>query len=180
MKLIDTIEIKNFKSIRHQKIEGCKRINVFIGYPNVGKSNILEALSLLSYAKRGDVIPLKYFCRFKELIDLFSDGEKQKDAEIFTKEYVAALRYVDKNVLEFGIVFRENYVEKFNESTAQVLRFIQFNKDGSIANSNVKEYKEKTIVKKYQFSTEGGHSYISANPTVLSYPFGSNLAEFVR
>ena len=41
MQKIDNIEIKNFKSIRHQKIEGCKRINVFIGYPNVGKSNIL-------------------------------------------------------------------------------------------------------------------------------------------
>lgn len=37
MRFIETIEIKNFKSIRHQRIEGCKRINVFIGYPNVGK-----------------------------------------------------------------------------------------------------------------------------------------------
>jgi AAA15 family ATPase/GTPase len=47
---IHTIEIKNFKSIRHQKIEGCKRINVFVGPPNVGKSNVLEALSLFSVA----------------------------------------------------------------------------------------------------------------------------------
>ena len=46
MNFIDNIEIKNFKSIRHQKIEGCKKVNVFIGYPNVGKSNILEAISL--------------------------------------------------------------------------------------------------------------------------------------
>ena len=46
MQKIDNIEIKNFKSIRHQKIEGCKRVNVFIGYPNTGKSNILEALNL--------------------------------------------------------------------------------------------------------------------------------------
>ncbi|HTD95168.1 MAG TPA: AAA family ATPase, partial [Chitinophagaceae bacterium] len=48
MKFIENIEIKNFKSIRHQKIEDCKRINIFIGYPNVGKSNILEALSFFS------------------------------------------------------------------------------------------------------------------------------------
>ena len=43
MNHIENIEIKNFKSIRHQKIEGCKRINVFVGPPNVGKSNVLEA-----------------------------------------------------------------------------------------------------------------------------------------
>ena len=48
MSHIKNIEIKNFKSIRHAKIEDCKRVNVFIGYPNVGKSNILEALSLYS------------------------------------------------------------------------------------------------------------------------------------
>jgi AAA15 family ATPase/GTPase len=48
MEHIKTIEIKNFKSIRHQKIEDCRRVNVFIGYPNVGKSNILEALGLYS------------------------------------------------------------------------------------------------------------------------------------
>src|SRR5258708_11995010 len=46
MNPIKNIEIKNFKSIRHQKIDGCKKINVFIGYPNVGKSNILEPIGL--------------------------------------------------------------------------------------------------------------------------------------
>ena len=36
---------ENFKSISSLEID-CKRINVFIGMPNVGKSNILEALAL--------------------------------------------------------------------------------------------------------------------------------------
>ncbi|MDQ6755365.1 MAG: AAA family ATPase, partial [Bacteroidota bacterium] len=76
MQKINNIEIKNFKSIRHQKIEGCKRINVFIGYPNVGKSNILEAISFFSFLNKNSELPLKWFCRFKELIDLFNDGDK--------------------------------------------------------------------------------------------------------
>lgn len=42
---IKTLEIQNFKSIKHLKID-CNRINVFVGKPNVGKSNILEGLSL--------------------------------------------------------------------------------------------------------------------------------------
>ena len=45
---IDHIHISNFKSIRESEISDCKRINLIIGRPNVGKSNILESLSLFS------------------------------------------------------------------------------------------------------------------------------------
>ncbi|MEX0965892.1 MAG: AAA family ATPase [Bacteroidia bacterium] len=44
---ITELEIRNFKSIKEMKLR-CKRINLFIGRPNVGKSNILEALALFS------------------------------------------------------------------------------------------------------------------------------------
>ena len=40
------IKIQNFKSLRAVELADCSRINLFIGKPNVGKSNILEALSL--------------------------------------------------------------------------------------------------------------------------------------
>ena len=80
MQKIDTIEIKNFKSIRHQKIEGCKRINVFIGYPNTGKSNILEALSLFSIDRPN--ISFSSFVRTEELTTLFFDGNINEKIEI--------------------------------------------------------------------------------------------------
>jgi len=46
--LISFLRIRNFKSIRNAEIN-CRRINVLIGKPNSGKSNILEAIGLLSY-----------------------------------------------------------------------------------------------------------------------------------
>jgi AAA15 family ATPase/GTPase len=57
-KFIKYVHIKNFKSIADLKLEDCKRINLFIGYPNVGKSNVLEALGLFStpYLKSADEI----------------------------------------------------------------------------------------------------------------------------
>jgi AAA15 family ATPase/GTPase len=45
---IKYININNFKSIANLELEDCRRINLFIGYPNVGKSNVLEALGLFS------------------------------------------------------------------------------------------------------------------------------------
>ena len=45
--MIKHISIKNFKSIKNVDLD-CSRINIFIGKPNTGKSNILEALGLFS------------------------------------------------------------------------------------------------------------------------------------
>ena len=72
MQKIDNIEIKNFKSIRHQKIEGCKRVNVFIGAPNVGKTNILEAIGVFcSLLHNHEYFRFNDLCRVKHFSELF-------------------------------------------------------------------------------------------------------------
>ena len=43
---ITTLRIQNFKSIKDVEMKP-RRVNIIIGEPNVGKSNILEAMSLL-------------------------------------------------------------------------------------------------------------------------------------
>ncbi|MDH6305732.1 AAA15 family ATPase/GTPase [Parabacteroides sp. PF5-5] len=43
-----SIEINNFRGIKHLEIDNLKRINVLMGSNNVGKSSILEALFLLT------------------------------------------------------------------------------------------------------------------------------------
>jgi AAA15 family ATPase/GTPase len=68
---IETLDIENFKSIKHCKLD-CKKINVFIGKPNTGKSNILESIGLFSapYSKNfSDVV------RYETLPDIFHDLE---------------------------------------------------------------------------------------------------------
>ena len=81
MNFIDNIEIKNFKSIRHQKIEGCKRVNVFIGYPNVGKSNILEALSAIQFYKSNKG-SFHDFCRYENVAELFFEANIKEQVKI--------------------------------------------------------------------------------------------------
>lgn len=88
MDIINHIEIKNFKSIKDLKLN-CNRINVFVGKPNVGKSNILEALDLSylsslfhtnkSYAEeKKDIINIKDFFRVDKANDLFYRGDTEK------------------------------------------------------------------------------------------------------
>lgn len=45
--MIREVEIEGFKSIRRLRLEA-RRVNVFIGPPNTGKSNLLEALGVFS------------------------------------------------------------------------------------------------------------------------------------
>lgn len=41
------IKIQNFKSLKNAELSDCKQINLLIGRPNAGKSNLLEAAGLL-------------------------------------------------------------------------------------------------------------------------------------
>ena len=80
------IEIKNFKSIKHIILSDCKRINLLIGKPNVGKSNILEALTAFSlpYARYTNNKSLQQFIRCENESDMFYNKDKTKDIEIYT------------------------------------------------------------------------------------------------
>jgi len=70
--MIKTLEIKNFKSIKQLKLD-CKRINILIGEPNTGKSNILETLGLFSYGQYYGFGQLQDFVRFERTTNLFRD-----------------------------------------------------------------------------------------------------------
>lgn len=80
----DHLKIQNFKSIKSVELKDCRRINIFIGKPNVGKSNLLEAISLFSmpflkYAKKKS---LQQFIRVENDAELFFDGNVEKPIRI--------------------------------------------------------------------------------------------------
>lgn len=67
---IENLKILNFKSIEHIDFS-CKKVNIFIGKPNVGKSNILEAISLLNNANSGESSKFAANIRYEQVKDLF-------------------------------------------------------------------------------------------------------------
>ena len=80
--MIEKLEIKNFKSIERLELD-CRRVNVFIGEPNTGKSNILEALGLISYVAHSDEWnELGDFVRYDHLANLFNRMNLDEPLEI--------------------------------------------------------------------------------------------------
>jgi len=89
--MIRTLQIENFKSIKHLKLT-CKRINIFIGEPNTGKSNILETMGLLSHIyPRG----IKRFVRFENIRDLFYDHVLDNNIRITFDEKALEITFKD-------------------------------------------------------------------------------------
>lgn len=87
--LIKNIQIKNFKSVRDLSLE-CDRINIFIGKPNAGKSNILEAISLLGAGYSENKF-MEGFIRYQRVNELFSDFNFQTPVTINASDFIADL-----------------------------------------------------------------------------------------
>jgi len=86
--IINHIEINNFKSIRHLELSEFRKINLFIGRPNVGESNLLEALSLFNasiFKSEIRELPskkIKEFIGFENEPELFFEGEIERKINV--------------------------------------------------------------------------------------------------
>ena len=81
--MITTLEINRFKSIKSLTLN-CRKFNLFIGEPNTGKSNLLEALGLWSFLSYGkpDGSNANQFFRFEDTLDLFQDTATDEPLEV--------------------------------------------------------------------------------------------------
>ncbi|QDK79334.1 AAA family ATPase [Spirosoma sp. KCTC 42546] len=108
---LNWVEIKNFKSIKDLRLD-CKRVNVFIGKPNVGKSNILEGLGLLGAGYDSGKF-LKGAARYKQMNDFFLDKDLRNAVTIVTDKRVAVIGE------GFGIT-------AFNDANEEISKVVNF------------------------------------------------------
>jgi AAA15 family ATPase/GTPase len=149
------ITIENFKSLRSVELTNCNRINVFIGRPNVGKSNILEALSMFSMARMPNPTSstlFKSLVRVDNETELFFDGEDSKPI-------------------------------KLTSNLCNLLLSHTFN-DGFRAKSSFTSEQDAILmdkIKKYVFKSHGIQLQAAGNSEEsLAFPFGENLLNIIQ
>lgn len=191
---IDNIEIKNFKSIRHQKIDGCKRINVFIGYPNVGKSNILEALGLysLTLQTHKENVLFDQICRVKHTSELFYNQEYRNECKISINNNIFELSIrTDQNSRAISLYLSDNSQAEIEKNMSTFLgdlvkskKTIHF-QDRSINNlefvrENFTNSKSGLLpsIKKYHYTDNVPVNHVLEN--ALGVPDGKNLLEILQ
>jgi AAA15 family ATPase/GTPase len=125
--MIKNISIENFKSIKNLNFEA-RRVNIFIGEPNTGKSNILEALGLFSLSHNYDFVNQKIkladFVRFKDTINLFHRNNINKS--IIVKADKQTL-IADKGIInEYDSFGNNNWKESFFKENRNYFKYYRF------------------------------------------------------
>jgi AAA15 family ATPase/GTPase len=104
--MISEFEISNFKSIKHLK-QQCKRINIFVGEPNSGKSNILESLGLLSFAQFSPYgSKLSDFIRYLRITNLFYDDNIEEPISLHFGDLSLNLQF-QNNRFTGNVLFKQ-------------------------------------------------------------------------
>lgn len=154
------LEITNFKSIKHLK-QTCSRINVFIGEPNTGKSNILEALGFFSYAQFYEYSDLRKFIRYPNTANLFYD------------EYISEPFTIKLGTLSLTIQFKNG---RFGGIALNGDHAIS-NFDGDYNNLQISsrgsQFRKQPLVKFYKFTPLGKFPKLESE--YLLPPDGQNL-----
>ncbi|MBX9785010.1 MAG: AAA family ATPase [Chitinophagaceae bacterium] len=163
--MIQNVLIKNFKSIKELQIP-CKKLNVFIGEPNSGKSNIIEALALKSQNAVGVELNKNIF-RYKTIGDLFHDFNINTPIEITTDKESSILQYsVSENKIPDNLF---SYVLD-NNNPQQKERPVMIQHNGAIS---VHGTLGKTNIRYYEFRRLS--AFQPGYMPHLSVPYGENL-----
>ncbi len=161
--MIKQLSIKNFKSIKDLKIS-CKKLNVFIGEPNSGKSNIIEALCLQSQNAITQVLNKQMF-RYKTIGDLFYDFNINKPIEVNAGDKCTTLQYAIR-----GDGALENRFHFLLDSEKDKERPTIISHEGNIENSG-NSSNTKVHFYEYKRLTSFENSYFPH----LAVPYGENL-----
>jgi len=163
MEFIKNVRIKNFKSICNIEFEA-KRINVLVGKPNAGKSNILEALTFYS-SFFSEENKFKEVLRFNDIYDLTHFGEIDKIIGIELDNNSMYFR-PNKSNKGFSLLFcPESYfqIESF-DSLLVLIRKLELKN-----NRSYYFYAESPETIRGQLNVI--HNTISINPYIFKWPF---------
>jgi len=111
--MIKEVKITNFKSIKELSFN-TKRINLFIGKPNTGKSNILESLGVFSILYNPSSLnssTLKPLVRFENIPDIFYNKETTLKIEVLTNIFSWESIFVSSYHNEIHIQIRKGKEE---------------------------------------------------------------------
>ncbi len=167
--MIDHLVIKNFKSIREVVLQP-KRVNLFIGEPNTGKTNLIEALALFSEGiliQETNNTAIQEVLRIQSISDLFWNCNVQHPFLVETEAISAEGTFQEKE---------QSLQIKYEFGTGNV-SVAKLNVDAQLQGP-AGGIPEEKLTRYYRFDGQ-----IRESKRIASYllpPHGSNLVSLLR
>lgn len=156
--MIDSAVILNYKSAKDIQLS-CRKLNIFIGQPNTGKSNILEGLGLFSLFN--NECKITELARFQTMHNLFYDNNIDNPIHIRT------------NTHRLKIQYKENFEVDIETKTETAIKSYElfYDQAGKLLNSHPHYVSPVNL---YKFKPE--NTFTNKNTGHLKPPYGDNLA----
>jgi AAA15 family ATPase/GTPase len=155
--MIENLTILNYKSAKEVQLT-CKKLNIIIGQPNSGKSNILEALGLFSLFN--NECKIQELARFQSMHNLFYDNSIENPIHIRTESH------------RMKIQFKENFEVDIETKIGTTIKSydLYYDQTGKLLNSHP-HYVSPICM--YKFKAD--NVFNNKSTLNLRPPFGDNL-----
>ncbi len=162
--MIHKLSIRNFKSIRELDLD-CRRVNVFIGEPNAGKTNVLEALGLWCPGVHSE---LRRVCRAEYISELFFDQNTVDPILVCLGPSELRLRKIDGGAT---LYFPEDHHDPDEATNLDVKDDLQK------SSAQIRYQVDGPKVKYFIYNANAPFDDVANGG--LAAPFGSNLASLL-
>lgn len=183
--MLNSLNIRNYRSLKELKINSLGKVNLITGKNNTGKSTILEAIAL--YAGKGDLSIIYQF--LSERGENFKQSDSNKNptesnikslSSLFTNRLVG---FESENIISIGAVENTLFGEQTSSENSVSLRFVKYYDEIQRDNQGIVTTRKRTILDstneklnpifKFGFETRmGENSYILSLDEDRPYRYG--------
>lgn len=171
--MIKNIKIQNFKSIKDLSFS-LKKVNIFVGAPNVGKSNILEAIGIFSFLIIGD--KLNELVRYENIRNLFFHNDINNNIDVIIDDLRFTLEKTEEGFRgQFTVKKVDHRRNRVFYASVHSFSYDYTGKDGNFPplDASLKQQNELKSIKIFKFMKDIDFS--KQESSYLLPPNGQNM-----
>jgi AAA15 family ATPase/GTPase len=116
--MLNSLEIKNYRNLKHLQIQKLGRVNLIVGKNNTGKTSVLEAISI--HQQKGE---LEWI--FQEVLEKRNENLVDEDKKNYQESMVESLSYLFYNRIIHGNKIEIGELDSIDKTGISIIKYIR-------------------------------------------------------
>lgn len=116
--MLNSLEIKNYRNLKHLQIQKLGRVNLIVGKNNTGKTSVLEAISI--HQQKGE---LEWI--FQEILDKRNENLVNEDKKNYQDLMLQSLSYIFNNRVTFNSSIEIGELSNEQKTSIKIVKYIR-------------------------------------------------------